>query len=248
MPNWCSNFIEIEGSAAQIADLAGKIIVYDPETGDPKFDFNGISPIPEELLFEGLDHVSESLRFFGLGNDMVVAECEKSLYGYHYKLLQEQLSPWLDWQSATVADVKLLLEHEPHLQDLCKINAAVLRQARSNIERYGDLNWHGWCIRNWGTSWNAGECQSATVTETSIFIDFETAWSPPEGIYRAICAAYPELLLNACYMELGMYFAGRYHNVGSELIDAMCEESEVQAFCIEHFGMTEDCFSDGDED
>ena len=161
MPNWCSNFIEIEGPAAQIADLAGKIIVYDSETGDPKFDFNGIFPMPEELLFEGLDHVSESLRFFGLGNDMVVSECEKSLYGYHYKLLQEQLSPWLDWQSATVADVKSLLNREPHLQDTCKINTAVLEQARRNIECYGNLNWYDWRVLHWGTKWNAGECQSS---------------------------------------------------------------------------------------
>lgn len=248
MPNWCSNFVEIEGLAAQIADLAGKIIVNDPETGDPAFDFNGILPMPEELLFDGLDHVCESLRFFGLGDDMVVSECEQSLYGCHYKLLEEQLSLRLDWKSATVADVKLLLEREPHLQDPCKINTAVLRQARRNIECCGALNWYDWRIRHWGTKWNAGECHAVTVTETSVFIDFDTAWSPPEGIYRAICQAYPELSLNACYMELGMYFAGRYHNVGRDLFDSPCEDSEVQAFCIENFGMDAADFCEDDEE
>ena len=96
-----------------------------------------------------------------------------------------------------------------------------------------------------GTPANANP---ATVTETSIFIDFETAWSPPEGIYRAICVAYPELFLNACYMELGMYFAGRYHNVGRDLFDSPCEESEVQAFCIEQFGMNAEDFCDDESD
>ncbi|WP_107825746.1 DUF1281 family ferredoxin-like fold protein [Neisseria sicca] len=75
--------------------------------------------------------------------------------------------------------------------------------------------------------------------------NFETAWSPPEGIYRAICAAYPDLHLEAKYIEEGMCFAGRYENEGAQLHDYPCSDKEYRTFAFEHFGCE---FFDDDED
>ena len=46
---------------------------------------------------------------------------------------------------------------------------------------YNDFG-YDWCIENWGTKWNACE-QVNVLGEEEIDLDFQTAWSPPQGIY-----------------------------------------------------------------
>ena len=51
MPNWCSNHLVISGDAKQIAKLTKKIVVpYPKNSNEMIFDFNGIRPMPEDLL------------------------------------------------------------------------------------------------------------------------------------------------------------------------------------------------------
>jgi len=46
------------------------------------------------------------------------------------------------------------------------------------------LNWHSWCVQNWGTKW--GELRDAMKIENDkAVIEFETAWSIPYPIIAA---------------------------------------------------------------
>lgn len=54
------------------------------------------------------------------------------------------------------------------------------------IEKYGYLDWYEWSIANWGTKWNTGRtvCDSGAV-------EFETAWSFPEGVFNKMLELMP---------------------------------------------------------
>ena len=77
-------------------------------------------------------------------------------------------------------------------------------------------DWWTWRNDNWGTKWNLVPNHDGDLTaymtvvdcEDYISLEFETAWSPPNGIYEAIVEKYPDLDINWFYREDGTQMAG----------------------------------------
>ena len=76
-------------------------------------------------------------------------------------------------------------------------------------------DWYTWRNANWGTKWNivpskggSVDGYSIDITKDYINLTFDTAWSPPDGIYDAIGDRYPDLDVNWFYREDGMQMAG----------------------------------------
>ena len=83
-----------------------------------------------------------------------------------------------------------------------------------------------WCIKNWGTKWNAIEPRLTEdekyykYTEEDIgepidewqtrkvIIDFTTAWSPPTPVVIAMSRQFPKLVFELRFEEQGMQFQG----------------------------------------
>ena len=72
-------------------------------------------------------------------------------------------------------------------------------------KRYGYKDWYDWSIANWGTKWNA---TTISVDDDTEAIEFDTAWSMPEPVFKAIAKHTPlrvlyadEDLGNNCGME-----------------------------------------------
>lgn len=57
-------------------------------------------------------------------------------------------------------------------------------------EMYGADNWYDWSCKNWGTKWNSYSGEWYNEGES---IQFDTAWSTPEPIYRALTRKFPNL-------------------------------------------------------
>ena len=75
------------------------------------------------------------------------------------------------------------------------------------IKEYGYDNWYDWCNNNWGTKWDTdAECDH--VESNCFECEFETAWSPAEGIYYALREQYPDVEISWFYDEPGMQTAG----------------------------------------
>ena len=76
--------------------------------------------------------------------------------------------------------------------------------------------WYDWCINNWGTKWDIGADEGtekeewhglkATVVGNEASCSFDSAWSPPVGLYEKL----DELgyKVHASYFEPGMAFCG----------------------------------------
>ena len=77
-------------------------------------------------------------------------------------------------------------------------------------------DWGNWRNNNWGTKWNLVPSPEGNLTgyelvgQTDSFIElgFDTAWSPPNGIYNEIWTKYPDLTVNWFYREDGCQLAG----------------------------------------
>ena len=70
-----------------------------------------------------------------------------------------------------------------------------------------DDRWYDWQIQNWGTKWEPADL-SVEQCEQEVELSFNTAWSPPEDICRAIRNKYPDISVSWFYDEPGMEVAG----------------------------------------
>ena len=87
--------------------------------------------------------------------------------------------------------------------------------------------WFEWCVDNWGTKWDIGadvgtereeyHGLKATVVGNQANCSFDSAWSPPMGLYEKLV----ELGYNvkASYFEPGMAFCGIYDNGVDNFVD-----------------------------
>ena len=88
-------------------------------------------------------------------------------------------------------------------------------------EDTGD-DWYNWNVNNWGTKWDIGAQREqyglkATRVGNQISAGFDSAWSPPVGLYEKLV----ELGYNvrATYWEPGMAFCGIWDNGYDNYID-----------------------------
>jgi hypothetical protein len=52
---------------------------------------------------------------------------------------------------------------------------------------------YNWCIENWGTKWDALDVDLDTDYQSFLQYTFYTAWSPPEGVFKALCEMFPKI-------------------------------------------------------
>lgn len=72
------------------------------------------------------------------------------------------------------------------------------QEKESLVAEYGYDNWYDWANANWGTKWNAWDVKIDVVPNsvertTTVYIEFVTAWAPPEPIFMRLEEQYPNV-------------------------------------------------------
>ena len=78
---------------------------------------------------------------------------------------------------------------------------------KANTEKYGYANWYDYCVAEWGTKWDASNA-TYDLEDEKVTIYFDTAWSPPMGIYHAL--ENMGFKVEATYVEQGIGYIGYY--------------------------------------
>jgi hypothetical protein len=67
-------------------------------------------------------------------------------------------------------------------------------------------DWWNWRIANWGTKWDVGgyDCDIERVSDTEIYMVFDSAWSPPVAALQS----RDDISYTLFYCEFGMAFCG----------------------------------------
>ena len=64
--------------------------------------------------------------------------------------------------------------------------AITKEEADRRMEKHNALNWYDWANNYWGTKWGAYDVHYLGGNDTEIAVVFNTAWSPPEEIFRML--------------------------------------------------------------
>ena len=88
-------------------------------------------------------------------------------------------------------------------------------------------DWFDWNIANWGTKWDIGFDENtekqgrhgtkAILTNNRVNCSFDSAWSPPLGLYEKLVE--DGFLVHASYFEPGLGFCGTWINGWDNYID-----------------------------
>ena len=71
---------------------------------------------------------------------------------------------------------------------------------------YNDFG-YDWCVEIWGTKWGAS-AQQNDLGDEELYLNFNTAWSPPQGIHDKIKEMLPSCSITWFYREDGMQVSG----------------------------------------
>lgn len=122
--------------------------------------------------------------------------------------------------------------------------AELERKEQANLEKYGAKNWYDYCVARWGTKWDvdAYDPDEVVVENNTIQFGFDSAWSPPMGVYEAMIDDGYEVV--AYYYEPGMAYVGKFDNGDDECYEYGGENSATVRDAIgeeldEMFGISE---------
>jgi len=112
---------------------------------------------------------------------------------------------------------------------------------QENLKNYGYKNWYDFSVGEWGTKWDAKTCDEDVpyiIEGNQVTIFFDTAWSPPMGIYYALEDMGFEV--EATYVEQGVGFIGYYKDGVDTCEDMEQFQSDTDVDDEDYFGILMD--------
>ncbi len=212
MPNWVCNRLRVSGPNANKI-LKGLLTKSDAE--GIRFDFNKILPMPEDLNIISGSTTDKCFEVYlsTLSEDEAKKEIEicvgSTLFPeltsgrYHIKskeeideIVDEAINNWS--KNADPEDPVFKTKEDV---------VAYGKRVTDNIKKYGSKDWYDWCVKNWGTKWNA--CNTIYAKDCPDEIQFDTAWSDVRNLILKLSEKYPELEIVYDYAEEQVgYYAG----------------------------------------
>lgn len=195
MPNHCTNKLIITGSKEHIKQIFNFCFTSQNQT--QAIDFNKVIPYPQHQ--KDLDFYLDTATHTEIGSWQGGWNFAKQFPKHKFNLVDilankdiEKPKKFLDMTTDKQTEY-LALANECWEADEC-------------------FGWYDWKIKYWGTKWNAYNTVDTVITDGCITTTFDTAWSPPIPIFKAIEKAFPEVTLEAYYIDEGCNFAGTYQD------------------------------------
>lgn len=107
-------------------------------------------------------------------------------------------------------DFNKILPMPPVLHDMTSPAPKEQKKAQATLaKKYGYGNWYEWAHANWGTKWNTSDdINIYDPHDGSATIGFQTAWSPPFPVIKALGKKFPDVKFSMKYEDEGMAFSG----------------------------------------
>ena len=96
----------------------------------------------------------------------------------------------------------------PVLREHKNANGEVFYRSYDFPDGKNDDRWYDWNVNNWGTKWDIDQPECDELDHNCFECEFETAWSPAEGIFYELSEKYPDVDCTWFYDEPGMMVAG----------------------------------------
>ena len=145
------------------------------------------------------------ITVFGDGEEKTTEQIKKIEKIFESKTPFNEIFPMPDWKNTPNSKGEL-----PKLEQMKNPKGEVIHETYNFPDGKNDDRWYHWCIQNWGTKWDA--CDVGVEYEDSeiLALQFNTAWSPPEGVVEKLREKFPDLSFQCFYDEPGCEIAGYY--------------------------------------
>ncbi len=196
MPNHVTNIVKFSGNTDRIQEMLKRI--QNDEYGRGTVDFNKIIPMPEAL-----DIRAGSMTRRGL----------EAYQGFVAVYTLAGTRTGLDLLNIPQKSESVFLSVRT---DIKPEEWALGKAAFQNIQKYGAPTWYEWCIQNWGTKWNAYDCD---IAPDGTQIKFLSAWSAPHPILQKLSEMYPDIVMEHQWADgdLGVNCGQRSYRGGAIL-------------------------------
>lgn len=175
MPNWCNNTLEISGEKSEL--LRFKKLV---KTKERVLSFDKILPMPPSLnITSGTQTDNGMAIILSRAGDHKMID-EKMAYSVNakYKTREEFIAVLIKDKRANLEEGQIALD---------------------NLKAYGVKDWYDWHIQHWDTKWDTAEPKLSCQGKDYICYTFDTAWSPPSSVIKAMSDQFPKLKFNLEY-------------------------------------------------
>lgn len=172
MPNYVTNILEFDCSDEEFREIAEFLRGDNKDEPLGHVDFNVLIPMPESLMIES--------GLVGERGYEAYASFMMEAYGQPPKAAAE-----LEAQHKAKLD-------DPEAWDLGK-------KYYENLRDYGAKTWYQWSYQNWGTKWNACDCEPADADHHRLC--FLTAWECVPKILEKISEHFPETQIVYSYAD-----------------------------------------------
>ena len=188
MPNWCDNDLTISGPTLRVHECLAAI-----KNDEDVIDFEKIIPMPP-ILKDTKSPTDWRIHY--------ILKIPDSFHGE--SLIRRTM------EEEGVTDEEAFKDH---LLSKYSVLKSEYDQVKIALEQTGSCNWYDWSIEHWGTKWN-GHGRSVDVQTWGEYseaeLNFDTAWSPPLPVIKALGEKYPDLSFTLVYYESGGAFHGRF--------------------------------------
>ncbi len=207
MPNWCENEVNVYGSEEDITKFKKFVEAketyhgscskrydykWDAETGKGESIELPNPCDPADPFKDTCDPILEPFSFMSIlpmPDDLIGTASPARVFD-----TQEEIDAWKE-------------EHSNYKE--IGMGIPITTETQQELRRkYGTDNWYDWCLDKWGTKWEVSESYLDDWNESSLNYTFNTAWSPPEGIYNELERLFPDLTISWFYREEGVQMAG----------------------------------------
>ena len=191
MPNWVTNRIMIGADGQQLQDILAAV----QREGDVlgSFDFNRLIPMPKSLDVTRGSITDKAIHaFLSHLRDEVVAHPDlpgtvQDLKRYADAAMQIKHNEYFPSPVEYMSAAEITEQAERH--NISTLDFLELgKQYLDNQLEHGAHTWYDWCIKQWSTKWNCSEGNCLKDGNTFVF---DTAWSAPENILKALSKKFP---------------------------------------------------------
>lgn len=235
MPNWVTNKLTITGPNS--AEVMKSLVTLNEEK-EYQFDFNKITPMPEELnIISGSvtqRAIDIYLSFLNPDNKNIgVENSDYELFNKQKQLLKTGSRFGNHRDNLTLEQINETLNNLSNEEGIKTLDEFIEygKKALLNIEKFGFQDWYSWSIENWGTKWNA--CHNIyDVENTPSEIVFDTAWGNVSDLILKLSTMFPENEFEYEFAEewIGSQVGSMSFKNGELLHGAFFEDGSKEAF------------------
>lgn len=213
MPNHVANHISLQGDPEKIRSMLEAI--QSDELGVGSVDFNKIIPMPKSLNIEAGSRTDRGLKAY-----------RNFIEVYTFGRSADDTLKALE--NIPAESEKVFLRQRT---DIRREEWELGKTAWNNIRQFGTPTWYEWCVRNWGTKWNAyGYDEGGVDYHDGDSLRFQTAWSAPHPVLEKLTEMFPDIELEHEWADedIGQN-CGRYSYKAGERIEEYFPEGEKEA-------------------